>query len=1074
MKKNNWIIWRVKSSQRRKIFLITKLLAVFILGFVVQSFADVSQAQEKRLNLTEQQKNISGKVTDSSGVALPGVSVSVKGTATGSVTDANGKYSISNVPDNATLVFSFIGMETQEIRIGTLTQINVTMVESTIGLEDVVVVGYGTIKKSDLTGSVSSIKPAELLHMPTQRVDQALQGRTAGVFIMNTDGSPGGNTIIRIRGLNSISGGSEPLIIIDGLQGGNINSVNPNDIASLEILKDASATAIYGSRGSNGVILITTKLGVKGKPVIEAGYNTGFSQISNKLPAMNAADFAKTANKWRMLQTGAGNVPTPLFTDAEIANWEKNGGTDWQDEVYQTGVLQNANLAVSGATDKLKYMVSLGYVDQKGIVTNTTYNRISLRANLTADVTNWMDFGLNYGYSRESGNGSSFKYSKSGYLGQLGITSQTWAPTVPVYDENGNYSVHPPGYGGAGSGNPVAWAMEPITDNPTYSSNANLFLNFKIIEGLSLKVIGGAQFTNDYYREYFNTKTIYGKPVNGSGRILESVFERYQNTNILTYDNTFGLHHLTFTGVLEQINEEGKGSSMNGTNFLVDQLNFDNMSGAKSVTISSNHNERSLLSYMGRINYGLNDKYLATFSYRADGSSVFGADNKWGYFPSGSLAWKISQEDFLKNSTLVSDLKLRGSYGLTGNQGINPYQSFAKLGSSPAWQYNYPWDGQNSTNIGFGVSGIANTSLKWETTTQTDLGVDISLFKGRLTSTIDVYKKVTKDLLMARSLPGYVGVSSVLDNVGSIENKGIEIMIGGDPLTGKFKWNTSFNITINRNKVLDLGPDKRLNVHVSQGSIGLYDDFMFLEVGQPFGQMNGWKFLGLWRSDQDAEARSYGQLPGDPHYADIAGVDAEGNIIQGSDGIVDKYDKVTILNAFPKFTYGWTNQFSYKGFELSALIIGSQGNELLNAERIHRETPMQGNDPILMDYWTPDNQNTVQPAMYDGKYREDQKLVNTYNFGANYGDNSRFVEDASFIRLKTITLAYSFEQRLLKTIGFQMAKVYVSGTNLITITKYSGYDPEVAMYQGSDAGIGVDDGLYPPSKMYSFGINFTF
>ncbi len=1020
----------------------------------------------------QQKKSVTGKITDSSGSPLPGVSVVIKGTTSGTITDSNGNFLLSNIPENTTLQFSFIGMKMQEVTVGSKTTINISLSEEMIGVDEVVVVGYGTVKKSDLTGSVSSVKAAELLQMPTQRVDQAIQGRSAGVVVINTDGAPGGNTLIRIRGFNSIMGGSQPLVIIDGLEGSNINAINPNDIASMEILKDASATAIYGSRGANGVILITTKLGAQGKPVIDADFNTGFSQLSHKMPSLGAADFAKLNNKWRMLQTGSGNVPTPFFTDAQIANYEKNGGTDWQDEVYKIALIKNANLAISGATDKLKYMVSLGYVNQDGIITNTNYDRISLRANLAADITDWVDFGLNYAYTREHNNGSAFMASRRQ---QVIIDVLTWSPTVPVYDEAGNYSKHPSGYGGAGSWNPVASANEPIIYNPIYNNNANLFLNFKILKGLSFKVSGGAVIRNSYSSEFFNNKTIYGLSNNGLGTVLQSVNETFQNTNILTYDKTIGIHHLTITGVMEQIAREFKSSSMTGKNFLVEQLNFDNMGGAKTVTVNSFHNKRSLLSYMGRINYSLMGKYLATVSYRADASSVFGKDNKWGYFPSGSLAWRISQEEFLKNSIVISDLKLRASYGVTGNQGINPYQSFARLGSSPGWAYDYPLNGQSTTNIGFGVSGIANTSLKWESTAQSDIGVDVSFLKGRLTSTIDVYRKVTKDLLMNRALPGYVGVGSVLDNVGSIENKGIEIQIGGDPLVGKFKWNTSFNITLNRTKVLDLGPKNRLDVHVSQGSIGLADDFMYLEVGQPLGLMSGWKFLGLWRSDQDAEARKYGQLPGDPHYADINGVDAKGKIVPGPDGVVNKYDKMTILHSLPKFTYGWSNQFTYKGFDLSFLIIGSQGNQLLHAERIHGETPMQGNSPKLLDYWTPENQNTVQPAMYDGKYREDQKLVNTYLFGANYGDNSRFVEDASFIKLKTTTIAYSFDQKLLKSIGIQKARVYFSGANLLTITKYTGYDPEISMYQGQDAGMGIDgNGIYPPSKVYTLGINFTF
>ena len=1009
--------------------------------------------------LAPQQVKITGTVTGNDGTPIPGVNIVITGTALGTVTDAAGKYSIEVPRGSKSLRFSFIGMETKDVNIGTLTQINVTMVESGIGLNEVVVTGYGTAKRSDLTGSVSSVKTEELLRLPTQRVDQALQGRTTGVFILNTDGSPGGNTMIRIRGLNSINGGNEPLIVIDGLQGGNINSLNPNDIASMEILKDASATAIYGSRGANGVILITTKLGKKGKPVIDAGYNIGIQNLARKLPVMNVSDYVRYWNFRRSLDTGQGNIPTPIFTDAEIAYYDTNGGTDWQDVVYQTGILQNSNLAISGATDQLKYMVSGNYLDHEGILVNSKYTRISLRANLSADVTKWCDFGLNYAYTKEVYKSPTFK-NEAGWTSEVVNNAPRWAPTEPVYDENGNYWKHRPGYGAPDTWNPLASAMEPVIDNPTYRNNANLFLNFKIIKGLSLKIQGGAQFTNGYYNDYYNAKTLQGLQYNGWGHANKSLYERFQNTNILTYDNTFGDHHITFTGVVEQVAEEGKGSNIRASDFLVDQLGIDNLGGARQIVPSSWHDKRALLSYMGRLNYVWKDKYLVTLSYRADASSVFGKDNKWGFFPSGSLAWRISQEGFLRDSPIVSDLKLRVSYGITGNQGISPYQSLASLGSGE--DYSYPWNGQATTDIGFGIAGIANPELKWESTAQTDIGVDLSMFKGRLTATIDVYKKVTDDLLMPRTLPGYIGVSSVIDNVGSIQNQGLEVMIGGDPLAGKFRWNTSLNFTMNRNKILDLGPDERIGYRPSYGGYSLGSNFMFLQVGEPFGLMNGWKWLGLWGTDEDAEARSYGQLPGMNKYWD-----------KDNDGDIDNNDRTTIGNGYPKYTIGWTNLFTYSNFELSFLIISYQGNNLFNTMRIRRET-YEANDPKVLDYWTPENQDTDIPALYDGKYVEEQNLTNKLIFGSSSGATSQWVEDASFIRLKTITLAYSMSQKLLSKIGFTKARFYVSGTNLLTFTKYTGYDPEVAQFTNSDATIGVDLSSYPPAKTWTFGIDFTF
>lgn len=1002
---------------------------------------------------------VSGTVTSEKGEPLPGVSVLEKGTTNGTVTNIDGAYTFAVSNENATLVFSFIGYASQEVAINGRSTVDATLVEDVVALGEVVVVGYGSQRKTDLTGAVSSINVEDIAQFPTARVDQALQGRSSGVYVLNTDGSPGGNTMIRIRGLNSINGGNEPLVVIDGLQGGNLNSLNPQDIASMEILKDASATAIYGSRGANGVILITTKLGKPGKPVIDAGYNIGFQRLTRKLPVMDAATFATQFNKYKMTQTGDGNMPTPQFTDEQIANWKKNGGTDWQDQVYQTGVMQNYNLAISGATDKLKYLVSGNYLDHNGILIKSNYTRASLRTNLAADITDWVDFGLNYAFTKEIYKSPPFR--DANWTAQVVNNAVRWAPTEPVYDEEGNYWVHRPGYGASDTWNPMASAVEPIIDNPTFRNNANLFLNFKLLKGLSLKITGGALINSRYFRDYYNSKTLVGLQNNGIGHVNESKDERYQNSNILTYDQTWNdRHHFTFTGVVEQIYDENMGSNLEGTNFLVDQLGYDNLGGAGTVIPSSYHSKRTLLSYLGRINYVYADRYMATLTYRADASSVFGADNKWGYFPSGSLAWRVSEEQFLKESTLINELKVRASYGLTGNQGISPYQSLARLTNGGR---SYPYNGQTATDIGFGIGGLDNPNLKWESTAQADIGLDFSLFNGRVTSTVDWYKKVTNDLLMPRDLAGYVGVNSILDNVGSIENKGIEILVGGDPIVGDFAWHTSVNFTANRNKVLDLGPNKRIGYRPTYGGYSLDDDFMFLEVGHPFGLMNGWKFLGIWGTDQEEEARAYGQLPGDPHYLDL-----------NKDGEINNDDRTTIGNGYPKFTWGWTNQFTFKGFDLSFMVMGYQDVDLFNMLRIRRESFWEGTSPVLLDAWTPENQDTNVPGMIDGAYRESQNLVSKVDFGSNSGATSQWVEDASFIRLKTATLGYTLNRSMVSRIGFQKVKLYVSGTNILTITDYTGYDPEVAAFPDDDATVGVDFSSYPPARTLTIGAELTF
>jgi TonB-linked SusC/RagA family outer membrane protein len=910
--------------------------------------------------------------------------------------------------------------------VGSQTQFDIVLVEDVSKLEEIVVTGYGFQKRSDLTGAITSIPSQEIVELPLARTDQALQGRTSGVYVLNSDGSPGGETLIRIRGLNSINGGNQPLIVIDGLQGGDLTSLNPRDIESLEILKDASATAIYGSRGANGVILVTTKLGKKGKPVIDASVNVGVQNLIRELPMMTAAEFATQLNAYRMTDTGGGNVPQPEFTDAEIAQYEREGGTNWQDVIYETGVIQNYQLSVSGATDALRYMVSTNYLDHKGILKGSAYDRISLRANVYADISKVVDFGLNWAFTKETYKSPDFRGDVA-FVAMAVNVAPRWAPTEPVYDEDGNYHRHNPNYAANDTWNPLASSVEPVMDRPTYRNNINLFLNFNIAKGLSLKITGGGLLTNAEQRDYYNTKTMSGFEHNGEAQLSESTYERWQNSNILTYDNTFGAkHHLTFVGVLEQIYDRGHGTWTIGRNFIVDQLGFNNMGGAQQLQMSSWSNERSLLSYLGRINYGYADRYLATFTYRADASSVFGADHKWGYFPSGSVAWRISEENFLKGSSTVTQLKLRASWGKTGNQAIGPYQSLARLYSSPGdWGPDYPYNGTSPTNTGFGIGGLANPDLKWETTTQTNIGLDLAMFNGRLTSTIDVYKKVTDDLLMPRELPGYIGVSSIVDNIGSIENKGLEILIGGDPIVGKFRWNTSVNVTLNRNKVLDLGTDERLTYGASFGGYSL-GEFMILEVGQPYGTMRGWEFLGIWGTDEEEEARSYGRLPGDEHFLDA-----------DNDGDVDEDDRVIIGNGYPDVIWGWSNRLTFKNWDLSFLFMGMQGVDLFNTLRIRRDSFWEGTSPNLLKAWTPENQDT-------------------------------------FIRLKVITLAYSFDKSLLSKIGFTKIRLYATGTNLWTISDYTGYDPEVANFTADDATIGVDLSVYPPARTYTFGIDLTF
>jgi TonB-linked SusC/RagA family outer membrane protein len=1011
------------------------------------------------------QRAVSGKITDTNGESIVGANVTVKGTTVGTTTGTDGNYKLT-VPVGAnTLVVSFIGYLAQEVIIGNQSVINVVLKSDIRALSEIVVVGYGQQRKSDITGAISSVKGQELVQLPMQRVDQALQGRAAGVLVLNTAGAPGANTTIRVRGMNSINGGNNALIVVDGLQGGNLNALNPNDIESIEILKDASATAIYGSMGANGVILITTKSGKKGKPTIDYSFSYGSQTIRHKLDLMGAADYARTRNAWKATQNASG-VPVPIFTDARIQELERTGGTDWQDVIYRTAPITNHQLTISGGTDNLKYMISGGYLDQQGILINSAYKRFTLRANVSADITKNVSFGLNWAGSKEAGNSPPYGGGTAlSFLGQAVNIAPRWDPTTPPYDENGNYNRHPLGYGAYDTWNPLAAAREPDIMNNTIRNSINTYLEFKIIEGLKLKITGGATIENGNNKSYYNSKTWEGKPIGGMvgyATIDDAFYTHYQNSNILTYDKDLGdMHHITLMAVAEQQYSKSESAGLVAMSFTVDQTGVNDLGGAGQINSkNSSVSERVLNSFLGRINYAFADKYLLTLSYRADGSSVFGTNNKWGFFPSGSLAWKMTEEPFIKNLNIFSELKLRGSWGIIGNQAIRAYQTISAMNSGS----NYPYSGNDATDLGFIIANPPNPNLKWESTTQSNIGLDVSVFKGRLNATVDLYLKTTKDLLLNRTLPGYTGFSSIIDNVGSVENKGLELSISGDPLTGVVKWNSGFNISWNRNKVLDLGETSRLEYKTTYGGYNLKNGFMQLRVGEPFGQMYGYGFEGTWKTSEAAAAAAFGQLPGDPKYTDA-----------NLDGKINSQDIMVMGNAIPDFIFGWSNRLSYNNFELTLLIQGSEGNDIFNQGRIRLENVVEGTSIRLLDRWTEDNQDTDVPAFIDDITRRNAGLVSKVSLGSGDGGRlQRYVEDGSYVRLKNVTLGYSVPSSLINRIGVTKLRAYVSGTNLITLTKYTGYDPEVSAYNRNDAMIGVDLSNYPTARTITFGIDITF
>lgn len=1031
-----------------------------------------------RKEVIEQPGKVTGIITDAATKEpLVGVNISVEGTSKGVISDIYGKFSIDATDANATLVFSYIGYATQEITVTGKSSINVSLVANITNLEEVVVVGYGSQRKSDITGSVSSVKAADLVRLPSLRSDEALQGHAAGVVVTNNDGAPGGVATIRIRGGNSITGGNNALVVIDGFQGGDLSSLNPNEVESIEVLKDASATAIYGSKGANGVILVTTKSGKIGAPIVDYSYSYGVQSIVKKIDLLNGPQYARIQNTWKASQNLYGDPVLP-FTDAQIAALEKTDGTDWQDQLFRKASLQMHQISIKGGTAAVRYFIAGGYFDQQGLIVNTQFKRYTLRSNLDVTVNKWLKAGLNMNVIKDKGDippsGEGTRYVD--ILSQAVNSVLRFDPCTPVYDALGNYSRTPTLYGDRDVWNPMATAMGSFNELSTTTTNLNSFLEFKILPGLTFKVTGAAGIYNSDNKSYYNTLTKVGRPVNGIGNLTDDKSLYYQNSNILTYDKILNSkHHLTLTGVAEQQSSTSYGSDLQVQGFSSDITGVYDIGGGSQTNYRSSYDSRRIInSLLGRANYSFADKYLLTVSYRADGSSVFGANNKWGYFPSASLAWRASEEEFIKNLNVFTDLKLRGSWGKTGNQAIAPYGSLAKVAPGAGDPFTYPYNGTSTTDVGYGITSAANVNLKWETTAQTDLGIDLGFFKGRLTATVDVYKKTTTDLLLNKPVPFYTGApgAQILANVGSVENKGLEITVGGDPVAGAFKWNTSINISMNRSKVLSLVDSLPMGLKTGTGGgYQIYNaasnSLMYLQEGQPMGQMRGFIVEGTWAESEAADALKFGQLPGDQKYKDING---DGKITEAAD--------VTLIgHSSPKFVFGWNNNFSYKDFSLSVLIQGCQGNDIFNATRIQIENPTKGTSTALNNRWTIDNQNTDIPAFTDQITRRDALLgiPSKISLGKSPNRLSRYVEDGSYARLKNITLGYNLPKVLVSKIGVSNLRAFFTATNLLTLTKYTGYDPEVSSFNVStDAVRGIDLSNYPTVKTLTIGINLTF
>ncbi|WP_349317782.1 TonB-dependent receptor [Chitinophaga sp. MM2321] len=988
--------------------------------------------------------DISGKVVDEAGNPLPGASVKIKGSSKGASADANGNFNLQ-IPDNkAVLIVSFIGYESQEVA-ATGGQMSIVLKREDTQISDIVVIGYGTSKKSDLTGSLSYVSSKDFEDQPVTRLDQALQGRATGVQVTTTSGSPGGDVRIRIRGSNSLTGDNSPLYVVDGFVGADFNNINTEDIASIVVLKDASSTAIYGSRGANGVIIITTKTGKSGKMQVNLMTRLSTSEVIGRYDVMNAADFAETVNARDLALTPPGGGYTPRFSDAEIQGFRQKGGTDWQDEIFRSGIGKEYQLGFTGGSEKTTYLINGNYLNQEGIIRNSDFKRYSIRSNVASQITDKFSLRLNFTGIRRENHNSSGTGARGSSLGQ----ALAWAPTTPVYAPNGQYTIKDPT--SSIFSNPVA--INEQSDNRNDRTNVNLIggVRYQFLPELSLDIQGGINYTNDQYKGFAGPAITANTP-SASRASNENIL--IQNTNNLTYKKVFNdVHNLEVTGVLETQQSKGTGFDVSVNGLTYPDLKYNNMALSVSSQVGSGYGEWSLLSFLGRVNYDYKDKYFVSASIRRDGSSKFRGKNKFSTFPSAAVGWKLSEEPFLKDLNIFQNLKLRGSWGLTGNQGINPYATLSAY-TTNLDDAGMVFNGAAGTIVsGIALGNPGNLDLKWETTEQINAGIDVEIFQGAVTLTADYFVKNTRDLLLNQPVPGYLGGNSILSNVGNMQNKGWEFSVGVNAFARRdFNWNSSFNVSFVKNTLVSLGEDRE-EIR--------FDEFI-LRPGEPIGTFFGYKYLGTYKAKDAADAARYGLKPGDARYLDV-----------NDDGKYDEDDYQIIGHALPKTSLGWNNTFTYKNFGLNVFVQGLYGMDKLNYSYAYGMLGSTDAKEILFS----DIKNRYIPGV-----NETSDIPGFSSAPSNSeAQSSRFIERADFLRLKNLSLSYDFKRVQLKNIA--SARLFISATNLLTFSNYRGIDPEANSNQSegltwngyvADTQQGLDQGAYPNAKVYTIGLNVTF
>ena len=1003
---------------------------------------------------TSNDRKIKGSVVDESGLPVIGANIVVEGTTNGTITDLDGNFSLQ-VPEKAELRISYIGYLDQRVKIGNNSTLHIILKEDTQALDEVIVVGYGTMKKSDLTGSVSSIKVDELKEGIGTSVDQMLFGKSAGVNVIQNSGEPGGGFSINIRGASSINAGVEPLYVIDGVpidnsravESGSIvgfnsnrtprnpmSTINPADIESLEILKDASATAIYGSRGANGVVLITTKSGKTGKQQVSYSGSVSISSPAKKLDLLNAADYKRVLNA--IIDEGG---ESDIYRVGDIAN---NGlGTDWQDEVTKKNAISHEHqLSFTGGNEKTFYYASLNYANQDGIVKNTSFERWGARLNLKSNINSRLTINFNVSGSYVKDHFVANGYGVNAEAGVL-YAAYNYDPTLAVKDEDGNYirstilSVD----------NPVAIQEGMKSHSDTYRILASAYGEYRIIDGLTAKLSLGTDFVNENRKNFISSLTQYGEDYGGIGSNQNSEKSNYIIEGTLNYIKTLNEKH-SIGGLFGMSYQRFINTGMNSraADYPDESLGADNLGLGNQETfrITNSVTGNRLASYISRVNYGFDDKYLATVTFRADGSSRFGANHRFGYFPSAALAWKVSNESFLKSINAITLLKMRLSWGRTGNQEIGNYPALStySTGNSAIWN--------DQIITGTKPSKIPNPDLKWETTDQYNIGFDYGFFNNRVNGSIDYFWKKTTDMLLELPIPESTGYSNQLTNIGRIDNRGFELSLNTINIdTPDFGWTSNFTFSAMKNEVKDLGGIDEIVIGAGYTHV---DQVVIRRPGVPLNSYYGYEVEGVWQVNDDYSKMKEDYVPGDLKYVD-----------QNGDGVIDDKDRVVLGNSFPDFSWSFGNTFTYKNFGLYVFFEGVQGVDMLNGNLIDNYFPISFRrnkfSELYLNRWTVDNPTNEYPS-----------FVNPLKFGRKVC-NSRTISDASYVRLKTIRLSYTFP-KVSKYIA--SLQVYATAENLFTWTDYIGLDP--TLNSNNNSNFRMDFNSYPSARTYMFGVKLDF